>query len=363
MKHSPNTGYFPALTGIRAIAAYMVFIYHYSPFNEKAFGKGVYSFFHQFHIGVNLFFVLSGFLIAHRYYDMGKLDFKKYMINRVARIYPVYFLLTTITFLFFAFAHGEKSIFNLVIYLSNISFVRGFFDELKFTGISQGWSLTVEECFYLLAPLIFILIKRNRLNLLLLPVIFLTIGLALVQVCKGINFYGLMASNSFMYVFTFFGTAFEFFVGIGLALYFKKHSASVKNGYRTYGGIIIIAICTYLISAIRMNNNFGMQIPLLEITNNVLLPLVGISLFYYGLLTEQTIVSKLLSSKLFVLLGKSSYVFYLIQAGIIELFFGRFTHNHMLVFVPLVIVSILIYHFFEEPMNLYIRKRFASNKK
>jgi peptidoglycan/LPS O-acetylase OafA/YrhL len=362
MASTKNNSYFPALTGVRAIAAFMVFIYHYNPFNEKVFGKGVYGFFHEFHASLNLFFVLSGFLITYRYYDAEKQGFKKYLINRVARIYPVYFALTTITFLFFAFVHGERTMTNLGIYFSNITFIKGFFDDLKFTGISQGWSLTVEECFYFLAPLIFVLIKRSRLYLLLLPIIFLAIGLGLVQLCKGMAFYGFMESNAFMYVFTFFGTSFEFFVGIALALYFKKHPASVKSGYRTYGGAVLIVICIYLLSVIRMNNNFGLTIPLLAITNNILLPLVGISLFYYGLLTEQTYISKLLSSKPFVLFGKSSYAFYLIQAGIIEVFFGSFTQNHMLVFIPLLIVSILVYHYFEEPMNLYIRKRFSGKK-
>ena len=370
MSQKTLQNYIPALTGVRALAAYLVFISHYYNVFDDVFPHIVQRFLGELHIGVSIFFVLSGFLITFRYYNKFHLTadwFKQYLKNRVARIYPMYALLTIGAFVYY-FITRDESITRgyqnpLCLLVLNLTFIRGFFYRFWDTGIAQGWSLTVEECFYLLAPLIFILIKRSRLNLLLLPVIFLTIGLALVQVCKGINFYGLMASNSFMYVFTFFGTAFEFFVGIGLALYFKKHSASVKNGYRTYGGIIIIAICTYLISVIRMNNNFGMQIPLLEITNNVLLPLVGISLFYYGLLTEQTVVSKLLSSKLFLLLGKSSYVFYLIQAGIIELFFSRFTHNHMLVFLPLVIVSILIYRFLEEPMNLYIRKRFTSNKK
>ena len=66
-----NKEIFPSLTGIRAIAAYMVFIHHYNTFANK----GLHDFFGEFHIGVTLFFVLSGFLIAHRYYNIEVFDF------------------------------------------------------------------------------------------------------------------------------------------------------------------------------------------------------------------------------------------------------------------------------------------------
>ena len=61
---------------------------------------------------------------------------------------------------------GEASVMGaiqspILILFLNIFFIRGFFDDLKFTGVGQGWSLTVEECFYLLAPVLFIGIKRN----------------------------------------------------------------------------------------------------------------------------------------------------------------------------------------------------------
>ncbi|WP_374226272.1 acyltransferase family protein [Flavobacterium oreochromis] len=98
---------------------------------------------------------LSGFLIANRYFD-EKVIWKSYFINRFARIYPSFFILTTLTFLYTSY---KTNVFNAEIYLSNITFIKGFFNNLKFTGIAQSWSLTVEEFFYLLAP--FFLLRKE----------------------------------------------------------------------------------------------------------------------------------------------------------------------------------------------------------
>ena len=79
------------------MAAYLVFISHFAYVFDGGFAPALQRFFNEFHIGVTIFFVLSGFLIAFRYFDSFKLTgdwFKQYLKNRVARIYPMYALLT-----------------------------------------------------------------------------------------------------------------------------------------------------------------------------------------------------------------------------------------------------------------------------
>jgi len=76
--------HFPALTGIRAAGAMAVFFVHL-PFNV---GRKIIIDVMPF------FFVLSGFLIVYLYFNdeaVQKGQFKKYIVNRFARIYPVYF--------------------------------------------------------------------------------------------------------------------------------------------------------------------------------------------------------------------------------------------------------------------------------
>lgn len=104
-----DKNYLPALTGVRAIAAWMVFIHHFNPLSNATNHRiaadwapeFLFRFFNEFHVGVTIFFVLSGFLICFRYYDnfhFTSVWFRKYLKNRVARIYPMYFLLTLLTF-------------------------------------------------------------------------------------------------------------------------------------------------------------------------------------------------------------------------------------------------------------------------
>src|SRR5690606_4679237 len=88
--------------------------------------------------------------------------------------------------------------------------------------------------------------------------------------------------------------------------------------YFTYTGIFAIILSIFLISLLKEDYDYGIRHPLGKIINTLFLPLVGIASFYYGLITENTIVSKILSNNPFVLLGKSSYIFYLIHMGVIS---------------------------------------------
>ncbi len=199
---------FPALTGVRVVAAFMVYVHHFNPFEVEIVGKNIHYFFDGFHVGVTLFFVLSGFLIAHRYLDDADFEFKSYLQKRIARIYPMYFILTSATFISGYFL--AKSYGSFGTYFLNISFLRGFFDDLKFTGIPQGWTLTVEETFYFLAPLFFVFIRKNKIMLIALPLCFIAIGFFLVQLFENSNLHGFMNSITFMLDYTFLAECLSF---------------------------------------------------------------------------------------------------------------------------------------------------------
>lgn len=109
--------------------------------------------FNEFHIGVALFFVLSGFLIAYTYAEepmrSGK-AYVRYMLLRLARIMPLYWLVLTAFYLDPAFGKGQ---FSALTY----SLFHGFSDKHNLVGIAQAWSLNVEMTFYFFAPLLCLL--------------------------------------------------------------------------------------------------------------------------------------------------------------------------------------------------------------
>ena len=355
-----KSDYLPALTGVRALAAYMVFIHHYLKYTQDFFGKYVYNFLNEFHVGVTFFFVLSGFLIAYRYY-YTKINIKKYLINRVARIYPIYFILTTLTFLYYIYSDYGHIFRDLVLYILNISFTKGLFDQFKFSGIEQGWSLTVEEMFYMSAPFIFYFLKKNRLFLFLLPMLFIAFGFLLTSFFSTHNFLSFMGNNEFMLNYTFFGRCLEFFIGIGLAIIIKRNLIAKRNFSFTYIGAILIIVCIFLISLVKGNYDFGIRHPLGKAINNFLFPLFGIAIFYFGLITERSVISRFFSSKIMVLLGKSSYIFYLIHVGIFVTEINKFTQNIAIIFILINVISIFLYQYVENPLNTYIRNKFNNS--
>ncbi|MBK8712222.1 MAG: acyltransferase [Niastella sp.] len=359
-----NDSFIPALTGIRAIAAYFVFIHHYNFFTPARFGNRIHLFFSEMHVGVTLFFVLSGLLLCLRYYDQAitsTRNFYNYMVNRFARIYPVLFLVMTINFIVYqskdAFAHHAINN-GWLYYLGSLSFLRGFFAGFYDFFVAQSWSLTVEESFYILCPLILWLCRRSKYNLIYLPIGFIGMGIMIVHFASNSLPYGFFTDYRFLFNFTFFGRCIEFFTGIALAIWYKKNKPIAKQAATfTWLGILVITACVFVLSLLHKGNLYGDYFPGGIVINNLILPIAGIAVLYWGLLSENNWITRLLGSSLFVLLGRSSYIFYLVHVGIFtEWFFKYFSKNPILLFLYLNVLSILIYKLYEHPLNSWLKK-------
>ncbi|MFN4147576.1 MAG: acyltransferase family protein [Runella sp.] len=170
MNNPSHTVYFPNLNGVRFIAAFSVLIHHIEQVKEvfkvpnfydnhliKNMGK----------LGVDLFFVLSGFLITylllHEKGRFGRINTRDFYIRRILRIWPLYFLIVLLAFFVFPhiplfvppnneisfMAHNfyeRLSLFLLV--LPNVGFILYNSPYLA----AQTWSIGVEEQFYYLWP-------------------------------------------------------------------------------------------------------------------------------------------------------------------------------------------------------------------
>ncbi|KAA9338905.1 acyltransferase family protein [Adhaeribacter soli] len=351
--------YFPALTGVRALAAYLVFVHHVLP-GRGILPEPIIQSMHAGQMGVSIFFVLSGFLISYRYSEAlpaGNISFRNYFLRRVARIYPLYLVLSIIVLLW------QKN-FDPWHWFLNLSLLKGFFAFERLTGIAQGWSLTVEECFYLGAPLLFLVFRKLKIWSVLL---ILLAGLSIVFLAQLGEPKSFMVNANFMLKCTLFGRCFEFYCGYLLARKMQKNAInkSLENNGSTF--TIAGGLCLLLFYGVFSWLN-GKMLPVLggieiiNLVNNFVLP-IGIVLWFYGLLTERTSLSRILSSKLAQVLGRSSYAFYLIHLGLVyEVFYFHVTDNKSLIFLILNVISIGLYYLFEEPVNRFILRKWQTRK-
>ncbi len=157
MSRKASLTYFPALDGLRGLAVMLVIAFH---FGILDFGWA----------GVGMFFVLSGFLITRLLLDTKPLGFGKYIgrfyWRRALRILPLYFGFLLLIGVFFA-ATGSPTWFS-----KHLPFLASFSYNFYIAAFRSGsealfhplWSISAEEQFYILWPLLVFLFNRKVLS-------------------------------------------------------------------------------------------------------------------------------------------------------------------------------------------------------
>jgi peptidoglycan/LPS O-acetylase OafA/YrhL len=180
--------YFQNLDVIRFIAAFMVVLVHAyeawcgwygqigilsnGTYKDLSFGgKFVDTFIRNLGIGVDIFFLISGFLITYILLEekkrFNKISIGKFMIRRALKIWPLYFFLIAITpFLVYWVDSPSPNYFVNLVFISNFDTIHTQSWTYPF---SHFWSICVEEHFYLIWPFIIYLIpKRNLISVFML---------------------------------------------------------------------------------------------------------------------------------------------------------------------------------------------------
>jgi peptidoglycan/LPS O-acetylase OafA/YrhL len=157
-------GYIPGLDGIRAIAVMGVLLYH----ADLEFIPGGF-------LGVDVFFVLSGFLITslllEQYQRSGTINFKVFYLGRIRRLFPALIALLLVVAVVSAFFYKDaagKSLGDIVasvFYVNNWWYVVGeqsYFDFIaRPPMLKHLWSLAIEEQFYFIWPAVAFVIMRK----------------------------------------------------------------------------------------------------------------------------------------------------------------------------------------------------------
>ena len=158
--HKPSSGdFFIQLDGLRGIAILSVVIFHAAYFNlSHPFQKALFCLTKAGFMGVPMFFVLSGFLIAYTIFKAGeRFDGSAYAWRRISKIYPP-FLLSLLVFGFLAclIKQTPNIIPSAIAYISTYAHFTVGWAGLNFAY----WTLMIEIHFYITLPIIYFLLRK-----------------------------------------------------------------------------------------------------------------------------------------------------------------------------------------------------------
>ena len=331
--------YRPEIEGLRALAVLPVIFFHAG-----------FNFFSGGFIGVDVFFVISGYLITTiimKELNNNTFSLKVFYERRARRILPalifVILISSIISFIFLAqneLASYFKSVIATLLFFSNIYFYKNtpyFQSEADLEPLLHTWSLSIEEQFYIIFPIALLLFHKFFKKYIFLILIFGFVGSLFV--CQ---FLALKTAHTLNFYFTF-SRAWELALGAICAyvIIYKNlsYSTLIKNLLSTIG-IILIIISIFFFS--RQN---------IFLSFYTLMPTIGTSLIIL-FADRKTFVNKILSIKFFVRIGLISYSLYLWHQPLLafgKIFFDDFLIIYKLILIFLsVLISIFSYFFIEK---------------
>ncbi|TDM22967.1 acyltransferase family protein [Macrococcoides canis] len=349
-----NRKYLPGLDGIRAIAVISIIIFHLNP---KWLSGGF--------LGVDTFFVISGYLISllllNEYEKTGTINIIQFWIRRIKRLFPpvIFMILIVIQYIIFfdqsLLYQLKKDVIAALFYLSNWWYIfdgLSYFESFEARPLEHLWSLAIEEQFYLLFPLILLLLlnkwSKKQVFILLFVVSLLS------AILMGL-IYNPAESVSRIY----FGTDTRLqTLLIGVMFSFIWPAFKLKHGAPKilvviidilgFVGLLILLFCIFELSE-RSSFLFNGGLYLLGIcTLFVIMAAVHPS----------TIMSKVLSIKPLTMTGKYSYSLYLWHYPVIVLMQKYFVQGqipmyiHLLSVLITIVLAVISYKIIERPYRI-----------
>lgn len=337
--------YRPDINGLRAISVLLVLLFHAGvPFIQSGF------------IGVDIFFVISGFLITTGIQNglkKGNFSFVTFFKHRLWRLQPVFLclilvvvLITSLTYLPIDYLHFTKSLkwasrFQANVYFSNLN--TGYFsDDKSIIPLLHTWSLSIEWCWYLILPFImFIMYRVARVR----KLVYWIIPFTLIMIIITLFF---SHDDSLKHYYSFTGRVFEMSLGSCLAAVPVKSFPRFDQIIKSLLGLICLVVIIYVGTLDHVSeaypNGYALAVCL-----------AAVILLYIGADGSNNLVSWLLSLKPMVFIGMISYSLYIWHWPILAFQKYLFLHVDLWKSVAAVALSIIpayfSWRFIEEPFR------------
>lgn len=338
--------FYPQLDGLRALAILLVLMNHMDDLKLP----GVLAYIRNLGwIGVDAFFVLSGFLITKILLGTRPepLAFGRFVLRRTLRTWPLYFAVLTISFL--ALRHDPSG--RATNWLQHLVFLQNYTPWFGARTLGPTWSLCIEEHFYFVWPFVVFLLPR-RFLLWFLPAIFVSLPV--------IRFWGLHQAFTYKQLYT--ETQFHLdglVAGSLVALVLSQFAVRRRLITWIGSGCFAVGIGTAALG-------FGFFWAVMY-GHNVVFGFTSLAIGFAGLLlllleSDSSVLVKIFSIRPLRYIGRISYGVYLLQDGMISLL-NRIPFHRVLgdvatsweFVIPLRIAAAigaaaLSYRFFESPI-------------
>ena len=376
---STTTGghhWYKGLDGVRAIAVTVVFLQHYAAMLVLNGGL----------IGVQIFFVLSGFLITGILFESrhDSFRFRNFYIRRTLRIFPLFYFSWALILIAGLFLHLQWKPYHFlwVVYLGN--FTRFLAGNLNFDHIYTAyprlpiemghyWSLAIEEQFYLLWPTVVFFVSSRKILIRICLV-----ACVATPLLRAVLFFTLpqhLLALDFLFRFTFTNCD-GFLLGGALALWFRgseRERLLRSSNWLLFPAIALFAILQLYFSGWHLRD-ISFSSAWVSIYGLSLINIAAAGLIL-GSLQQGSVVYRLTASAPLRLVGRYSYGFYVYHVLLNPLLHNylwplsypavtRWDRIHQFLSIGLdyglvLVVSAASYHFLEEPF-LRLKDRFTT---
>jgi peptidoglycan/LPS O-acetylase OafA/YrhL len=353
------------LDSFRFFAILSVMLYHYYSrwtfprFNGNLYPYGNnYSFFSYGYLGVQFFFIISGFVIAFTLYATDQI--KEFWKKRIIRLFPPMFICSLITLLVFTFSN-ESYLFSesnsFTNFLGSLTFINPELIEkisnghIKFEYINGSyWSLWPEIQFYIISSLVFYARPDKFVRNFSVLSIFIYALFWFIGNINGHNIFHIQHTSTTLFIttmldiFNISNSILYFFMGIlFFRIYSKKH-----DKYTII--IFILTVLLQLYSCVEWNVRIAIASMICLFSLFIYLPSF-LNLFNHKFITN---------------IGLASYTLYLIHENIgvllihkYAMYWGRFDFLFpVFVIILCVTFSLVSYRYIEKPINKFLKRKF-----